>query len=194
MADSDARELGLLIAVAIGIAGGVLAGCAAEPPRVVERRTSDVPAPRGPDLLRSAMLKDQNAARAAVGAAPLAWSDALAKDAAAYARTLADTRRFQHAEQPQGPGREGENLWTGTRGAYSYDEMVGHWVAEKKDVLPLPVPQSSRTGRFGDVGHYTQIVWRATTTVGCAMASNATDDYLVCRYAPPGNVFGLRDF
>ncbi len=194
MARSDARELGLLLAAAIAIASGVLAGCAAEPPRVVERRTSDAPAARGAGLLRQAMLNDQNAARAAAGAAPLRWSDILAADAMTYARTLAASRRFEHAEQPQGPGREGENLWTGTRGAYSYDEMVGHWVAEKKDVVNLPVPSSSRTGRFGDVGHYTQIVWRATTSVGCAVASNATDDYLVCRYAPPGNIVGLRDF
>ena len=194
MARSDARELGLLIAAAIGIATGVLAGCAAEPPRVIERRTSDVPAPRGPGLLRQAMLNDQNAARAAAGAAPLAWSETLAADALVYAHTLADSGRFQHADQPQGPGREGENLWTGTRGAFSYDEMVGHWVAEKKDVVDLPVPSSSRTGRFGDVGHYTQIVWRATTEVGCALASNATDDYVVCRYSPPGNIVGLRDF
>ena len=194
MARSDARELGLLIAAAIGIATGVLAGCAAEPARVVERRTSDVPAARGPGLLRQAMLNDQNAARAAAGAPPLVWSETLAADALAYARTLADSGRFQHADQPQGPGREGENLWTGTRGAYSYDEMVGHWVAEKKDVIDLPVPSSSRTGRFGDVGHYTQIVWRATTQVGCALASNATDDYVVCRYSPPGNIVGLRDF
>ena len=194
MAGHDARELGLLLGAAIGIAGGVLAGCAAEPPRVVERRTSDAPAPRGPVLLRQAMLADQNAARAAAGAAPLRWSDSLAADALAYARILAETRRFQHAEQVEGPGREGENLWTGTRGAYSYDEMVGHWVAEKEDVIAAPVPYSSRTGRFGDVGHYTQIVWKATTAVGCAMASNASDDYLVCRYAPPGNIVGLRDF
>ena len=194
MARSDARELGLLIAAAIGIATGVLAGCAAEPPRITERRTSDAPAARGAGLLRQAMLNDQNAARAAAGATPLAWSDTLAADALAYARRMAASGRFEHAEQPQGPGREGENLWTGTRGAYSYDEMVGHWVAERKDVVDLPVPSSSRTGRFGDVGHYTQIVWRATTQVGCAMASNATDDYLVCRYSPPGNIVGLRDF
>ena len=194
MARSDARELGLLIVAAIGIATGVLAGCAAEPARIVERRTSDVPAARGPGLLRQAMLNDQNAARAAAGAAPLVWSETLAADALAYAHTLADSGRFQHADQPQGPGREGENLWTGTRGAYSYDEMVGHWVAEKKDVVDLPVPSSSRTGRFGDVGHYTQIVWRSTTQVGCALASNVTDDYVVCRYSPPGNIVGLRDF
>ena len=194
MARSDARELGLLIAAAIGIAAGVLAGCAAEPPRITERRTSDAPAARGAGLLRQAMLNDQNAARAAAGATPLTWSDPLAADAAAYARTLADTGRFEHAVQGQGPGREGENLWTGTRDAYSYDEMVGHWVSERKEVVDLPVPMSSRTGRFGDVGHYTQIVWRATTHVGCAMASNKTDDYLVCRYSPPGNIVGLRDF
>ncbi|WP_375393434.1 CAP domain-containing protein [uncultured Sphingomonas sp.] len=193
MAGSDARELGLL-AAAVAIAGGVLAGCAAGPPRIIERRTSDAPAARGAGLLRQAMLNDQNAARAAAGASPLIWNDMLAADALSYARTLAKTGRFQHADQPQGTGREGENLWTGTRGAYAYDEMVGHWVAEKEDVVDLPVPASSRTGRFGDVGHYTQIVWRATTEIGCALASNATDDYLVCRYSPPGNIAGLRDF
>ncbi len=56
---------------------------------------------------------------------------------------------------------QGENLWTGTRGAYRYDEMMGHWLGERRNFVNLPVPESSRTGQFGDVGHYTQIVWGA---------------------------------
>lgn len=164
------------------------------PARVVEARPSDAPAPRGAGLLRQAMLAGHRAARAEIGLPPLAWDDRLAASALAYAQDMARTGRFQHAEQPQGPTRQGENLWTGTRGAYRYDEMMGHWVAEKRDFVNLPVPQSSRTGQFGDVAHYTQIVWARSTAVGCAMASNARDDFLVCRYSPTGNVFGERAF
>jgi len=138
------------------------------------------------------MLDRQNAARAAAGVAPLVWSDGLAADALAYAQVLARTGRFAHAAQPQGPGRQGENLWTGTRAAYSYEEMVGHWVAERRDFVNGVTPAFSRTGRWEDVAHYTQIVWRGSSAVGCALASNRTDDYLVCRYSPPGNVVGER--
>ena len=52
-------------------------------------------------------------------------------------------------------------------------------------------PDNSRTGEWRDVAHYTQIVWPATTQVGCALASSATTDYLVCRYAPAGNKDGV---
>jgi len=167
---------------------------ASEAQRVVEPRAVAGNTPRGDALLRQAMLDGHNAARAAVSEAPLVWDGHLADDAGAYADVLARTRRFQHAEQPQGPGREGENLFTGTRGAYSYREMVDLWVAERRDYVPGITPRFSRTGNPGDVAHYTQIVWRNTTRIGCGLASNATDDYLVCRYAPAGNVIGERAF
>ncbi|WP_333781833.1 MULTISPECIES: CAP domain-containing protein [Sphingomonas] len=171
----------------------LLLGCSQvpeRPERVVEPRAAEGPAPRGSLLLRQAMLAGQNAARADVGVPPLTWSEPLAAAALSYAQEMARTGRFAHADQPQGMTRQGENLWMGSRGAYRFDEMVGHWVAEKKDFLNLPVPQSSRTGRWQDIGHYSQIVWRGTTQVGCAIASNAKDDYVVCRYSPPGNVWG----
>jgi len=164
------------------------------PARVVEERASDAPAARGLGLLRQAMLDGHRAARAEVGLPPLVWDDRLAASALAYAQEMARTGRFQHAEQPMGPTRQGENLWTGTRGAYRYDEMMGHWVAEKRDFVNLPIPQASRTGQFGDVAHYTQIIWARSTAVGCAMASNRRDDFLVCRYSPTGNVVGERSF
>jgi uncharacterized protein YkwD len=174
----------------------LLVGCSAapetegQPERVVEPRTSDTPAPRGAALLRAAMLDGQNAARAPLSLQPLSWSESLAADARAYAQELARTGRFEHSPQPRGDPPQGENLWTGTRRAYTYGEMVGHWVQEGRNYRPLPVPQSSATGQFGDVGHYTQIVWRNTREVGCAEASNRTDDYVVCRYLPAGNVLG----
>ena len=174
----------------------LLAACSAAPEtegapeRVVEPRTSDSPAPRGASLLRAAMLSGQNDARARLGLAPLSWNESLAADARTYAEELARTGRFEHSPQPRGNPPQGENLWTGTRRAYSYGEMVSHWVAEGRLYRPLPVPDSSSSGRFGDVGHYTQIVWRATREVGCAEAHNRTDDYVVCRYLPAGNLLG----
>lgn len=194
------RHLLSLSAIVLSLAAcGSLApsqtgGVASPPARVVEERRSDAPSPRGSGLLRQAMLDGHRTARGAIGLPPLRWDDGLAASAQAYAQEMARTGRFEHDEQPQGPTRQGENLWTGTRGAYRYDEMVGHWVAERRDFVNLPVPQSSRTGRFGDVAHYAQIVWARSTAVGCAMASNMRDDFLVCRYSPTGNVFGERSF
>jgi len=174
----------------------LLAACSAQPApepapeRVVEPRTSDAPALRGASRLRDAMLAGHNEARGALGLPPLTWNASLVVDARDYAEELARTGRFEHSAQPRGNPTQGENLWTGTRRAYSYQEMIGHWVAERRFYQPLPVPGSSNSGRFGDVGHYTQIVWRATREVGCAEASNRTDDYVVCRYLPAGNIVG----
>ena len=36
------------------------------------------------------------------------------------------------------------------------------------------------------------MIWPATTRVGCALASTARTDYLVCRYATAGNIDGRR--
>ncbi len=171
----------------------LLAGCAADgPERVVEERRSTAPAPRGDALLQRTMLAAHATTRAAMRQPPLTWDAGLADDALAYAREMARTGRFEHAVQPRGPAVQGENLWTGTRGAYRFDEMAQHWIDERSVFVDRPVPQSSTTGRFGDVGHYTQIIWPRTTRVGCAIAAGVRDEYLVCRYLPAGNVVGER--
>ncbi len=156
----------------------------------MEPRISDVPAERGPALLKSVMLGGHNRERAALRLPPLVWDDDLAAAARGYANEMAATGRFAHAEQPQGPGRQGENLWTGTRAAYRYDEMLGHWLGERRYYVNAATPGFSTTGRWQDASHYSQIVWRGTRRIGCAMASNRRDDFLACRYWPPGNVVG----
>jgi hypothetical protein len=168
----------------------LLAGCSAGPERVVEERAFAGNAPRGEALLRSAMIAAHDRARAQVGAAPLAWDATLAANARAYAEDLARTRRFAHSAEPRGATPQGENLWTGTRGAYRYEEMIGHWIDERRFYRRGVTPNFSTTGKWQDVAHYTQIVWGRTTRFGCAMAHNASDEYLVCRYTPPGNVVG----
>lgn len=171
----------------------LLAGCASDQPeRVVEERPFAGPAPRGDELLRTAMTTMHNAARASVRQPPLAWDAGLAADALGYARAMARSGRFEHAPQPRGNPVQGENLWTGTRGAYRYDEMAQHWIDERRVFVNRPSPDFSTTGDYRDAGHYTQIIWARTTRFGCATASNARDDFLVCRYVPGGNVVGER--
>jgi len=172
--------LGLMLAVCATAAQG----------QKTERRTTMAPMPRGELLLRTTMLDAHNAARAAVGVPPLRWDDRLAADAAAYAATLAREDRFEHAAQPDGDEREGENLWMGTRDAYALHEMVDDWIAERRFYRPAPTPDFSTTGQWSDVAHYTQIVWRNASALGCALANNKESDVLVCRYAPVGNVVG----
>lgn len=39
-------------------------------------------------------------------------------------------------------------------------------------------------------GHFTQIAWRETTLVGCAVQQCTRGLYFVCEYSAPGNVRG----
>ncbi|MEH6828588.1 CAP domain-containing protein [Parasphingorhabdus sp.] len=160
------------------------------PTTVVEQRTSMEPEPRGDSRLQSAMMRAHNEARAKVGAPKLVWNTELAKDAATYAASLARTGSFAHDPQQGRSPRQGENLWMGTRDAYSYGEMVGAWVDEDRYFKRGLFPDSSTTGTWGDVAHYTQIIWPTSQRIGCATVSNGRDDYLVCRYSPAGNVVG----
>lgn len=135
------------------------------------------------------VLAAHNAARARAGVAPLVWDDALGSAAAAYARQMAMTGRFAHSDRSRRRGT-GENLWMGTRGAFSIEAMVGGWASERRWFRPGIFPNVSRTGNWEDVGHYSQMIWPTTTRLGCALASTAHIDYLVCRYAGAGNIDG----
>jgi hypothetical protein len=133
------------------------------------------------------LLASHNQERARVGQPPLRWSNALAADALIWARHLANTRTFDHSPEKEGEDDQGENLWMGTAGAYSPNDMVNAWIDERQLFRAGIFPKISATGSWVDVGHYTQLIWYNTTEVGCAKASNRSDDYLVCRYYPPGN-------
>ena len=136
------------------------------------------------------MIAAHNEARRQYGVQALTWDDALARDAAVYAARLAKMNRFEHDTQSGRSLKQGENLWMGTRGAYSYGEMIALLVDERRNFRPGRFPAVSSTGNWSHVAHYTQIVWPTSQRVGCATASNRSSDYLVCRYLPAGNVVG----
>ena len=135
------------------------------------------------------LLVPQNVERSRWGVTPLQWDTGLVQAADRYAAELARTNRWGHSAKATRPG-QGENLWMGSRGAFSPEQMVGSWLGEAGHYRPRTFPNVSRTGNWADVGHYTQIIWRQTTKVGCAIRSNGRWDYLVCRYSPHGNVAG----
>ena len=135
------------------------------------------------------VLAAHNAERARAGVPPLTWDNALGSAAAGYASQMALTGRFAHSDRSLRPGT-GENLWMGTHDAFSVEAMVGGWASEKRFFVPGTFPAVSRTGNWEDVGHYTQMIWPGSTRVGCAIRSSASNDYLVCRYSPAGNVMG----
>ncbi|SRR5665213_3669637 len=135
------------------------------------------------------ILAAHNGERAALGLPPLIWDDALASHAAKWARHLVQIGTLEHSANEARPD-EGENLWMGTAGAYDAEDMVGGWSSEKRDFRRGVFPNVSASGSWHDVGHYTQMIWRNTTEVGCAVASGGGYDVLVCRYAPPGNFVG----
>ncbi len=150
-------------------------------------------APAGVDnrgVLAEIAVDEHNRERLSLKLKPLTWSPQLAEDAARWAKKLAAENRFEHALEELAEKKQGENLWMGTAGEYRYQDMIALWLDEREMAKSGRFPDVSKTGNWEDVGHYSQIVWPGTKELGCALASNADDEFLVCRYAPAGNVIG----
>lgn len=142
------------------------------------------------------MLAAHNAPRRAVGVADLRWSPALATSAQRWAETLLRENRFEHSSR-RDRNNAGENLATTTSstsgGAYSTPtRAISGWIDERADYDAAA--NLCRSGRV--CGHYTQVVWRTTTDVGCGLARTADSrrEVWVCHYSPAGNVVGQRPY
>jgi hypothetical protein len=113
------------------------------------------------------------------------------KSWAEHLATLNDPSQFVHSTCCGAFKDYGENqAWVG-HGADTVPSLVGVWVDEKKNYHPGEPVQAGVT-----FGHYSQLVCRDTKEVGCGMATSRDGvlDILVCRYNPPGNVFGQAPY
>ena len=148
------------------------AGTAVAKSRTATARPSAQPAA---DIGRE-MLEVHNAIRAGFQLNPLQWSNVLAAFSQKWADTLLAKGRPAH--NPNSP--YGENIFVSGIGS-SPSSVVREWASESRDYIYRT--NACRT----DCGHYTQIVWRHTTKVGCAVARGSHREFWVCSYDPPGN-------
>ena len=138
------------------------------------------------------VLASHNRERHALGLPEMRWDSELAQRAKKWADHLAANGKFEHSPNLPGQPLEGENIWGGTSGAYYPEDMVGLWISEKSHFVEGVFPANSTTGKIQDVSHYTQLVWRRTGAVGCAVSRNGEDEIMVCRYSAPGNLRGIN--
>ncbi|KII95013.1 hypothetical protein PLICRDRAFT_169713 [Plicaturopsis crispa FD-325 SS-3] len=131
----------------------------------------------------SEYLTAHNNIRAEFGANALTWSDDLANKA----QTWANECQFRHSDGMLQSESYGENLAAGAG-----------WFSPAAAVQVFTQDFSEYSPENPTYNHFTQVVWKATTQLGCASAKcdgifaaewgKAT--YHVCLYDPAGNVVG----
>ncbi|UNI13736.1 hypothetical protein JDV02_000452 [Purpureocillium takamizusanense] len=160
------------------------------------------PAPPSGGNYEEVMVYRHNIHRSNHSAPDLTWDSTLAQ----YAENTAKTCVFEH-DMHQGDGHYGQNLasWGGS-GSLTDASRMDHAAAAVSDQwyngeMPnwqfygMDNPPSSSS--LHDWGHFTQVVWKDATKVGCATVKCAAGTvlsfnswYTVCNYNPPGNYGG----
>ncbi|KAL6514637.1 hypothetical protein OROGR_020216 [Orobanche gracilis] len=143
------------------------------------------PSPQPNQTETDQFLSAHNKVRDRVGAdiPHLVWNESVASYAKAYAQNRSTDCDMVHSGGPYG-----ENLAEGY--SLSATDAVTMWAGEKSDY-----DHKSNTCR--DVcGHYTQIVWRNSTQLGCARLPCGQDgtEFVICSYYPPGNYDGVSPY
>ncbi|KAI0458171.1 CAP domain-containing protein [Xylaria acuta] len=176
-----------------------------EPSTTVEtpaQATNQVPSEG--DSFQSTALYHHNIHRSNHSSPAMSWNDEIA----GYAGNTASTCVFAH-DMDQGNGGYGQNiaLWgvssgaekLGATGAVKMAATNMWYDGEFNAFLPSYYGQATPDmGNFESWGHLSQLVWAASTTVGCAVQfcpkGTAYDNldawFTVCNYHPPGNVGG----
>ena len=129
-------------------------------------------------------LNAHNQFRALLGKRPLTWSPSAQAVAQNWANRLAGANLFEHSHTPG----YGENLYQVKNGDPSCNAAVKAWFEEYN---LYPSGTKIGDGDFKGYGHYTQLIWDSTTSVGCAQGRG---NWVVtaCNYLPAGNVLGTR--
>merc|ERR1712127_1121881 len=110
---------------------------------------------------------------------------------------------MEHSDNSERPG-VGENMAWSSSGSLTLSEATTMWQSEDAywdfnnhqncDSNTMSCPSCAfgpNPGGFGDCGHFTQNVWKATTSVCVAKAVNAQGTFVVARYEPGGNFVNM---
>jgi pathogenesis-related protein 1 len=148
----------------------------------------------------SSLVAAHNKWRAKVGVPGLRWSDNLAKSSKSWANTLKGRCIMKHSHgEPYGENifHAGPLTQTDNSGRVkknpqqiSSQNVVDAWGEEKKWYN-----YHTNTCHGVECGHYTQVIWKDTTEVGCAMAFCKDNAQIwVCQYEKPGNIRGQKPY
>jgi uncharacterized protein YkwD len=140
------------------------------------------------NAVRAAVTKPANYTGTWAPLPNVVWSDTVAASAQAWADNLATTQNCKLVHESQ--NSYGENLAMGTN--LTPKQAVDMWAGEKS--LYTWSPTYSRADFDAGSGHYTQLVWRKSTQVGCGSATCARSVVISCRFSPPGNFMGQAVF
>lgn len=128
----------------------------------------------------SSILNSTNTYRTQHNATSLHWNKTLASFAAKYLKDEHPTCKFAHSGGPYG-----ENIAMGYKNASA---VVEAWGDERDEYNFDDQGFSEKTG------HFTQLVWKNTTSVGCGRELCGEKGWFtVCEYWPRGNVEGEYD-
>ncbi len=135
------------------------------------------------DQTKQRILAQHNLYRAEQGAPDLVWSDELANYAQIWANTIAKKDQLIHSEYDYG-----ENIYVASYEP-TPEEVVDLWCDEQRFYNGEEISYQN----FSLFGHYTQVIWEFTVSIGCATAvSKSGNHYWVCEYNPAGNTVGKK--
>ncbi len=133
------------------------------------------------DAFMKDILERHNSLRAIHRASALKWNADVQNYAQNWADKIAREDRMYHRQ----PNKYGENIYWMSGGNPSAASVVQAWYNEIKQY------NFARPGFSGATGHFTQVVWKGSTELGCGKARSRRGGlYVVCNYSPPGNYLG----
>jgi len=128
-------------------------------------------------------LASHNLFRARHGAVALELSTKLCGVAQDWAEHLVAAARLEHRPA----SNLGENIfssWSSQARSPAGGEAVDSWYSEIKQF------KFGVEAVAGGTGHFSQVVWAASTKLGVGLATNRGKVVVVCNYDPPGNFRG----
>jgi hypothetical protein len=129
---------------------------------------------------------------------PVSWDAILADSVYGYATKCQGTSgllshnadRSTDYQALGGSGYVGENIYGSSGRSATPDDAMSLWMSEASSY-------DYASGNIGSAGHYTQVVWRDSVRIGCAIVDCPALTYhntVICDYAPGGNITGQKPY